>query len=1142
MTHRLALFVLTLLTAGGVFAQLTTGSMNGTVTDPNGAVVPGAKLVARHTPTGRDFETNSTDAGLYVFAALPVGPYTLSVEKVGFKKVSRSNLEIRVGSRQTLDVPLEVGDVQQIVEVSAEAPILESTTSERGQNFSNKFMETLPLFTGGIRNPRAFTGLMPGVNDAAERSVNGSGGRAEEVMIDGASLIIPESGGTVFNFPAAEMFGEFKLLTGTYAAEYGRFGGGVELFITKSGTNDLHGRGFWNLRRDIFDANAWAFNRSNIRRPKTRINEAGFSVGGPAWIPKAYDGRNRTFWFFTYSSDLRPATNAPTLSTVPTADMKRGNFTGFRIYDPATTSGNVRQPFAGNLIPQSRFSRVSQNFIPGLPDPNVGTIQNNLNFVNTSQLTDDIWSLKVDHAFSDRNRVAYFHSLQDQNVAANTALPGPLGQGLGESFQRPEYYRVNHDLILKPNLLVHSTYGYSRTRQGWSNPAQRGFASKVGLSLPSDATPRIRFTAADALSPWGVQDGKVDNGFQFNTTHHFNSLLTWIKGRHEFKMGGDFRRLQTTANDKAGSNGLFQFERAQTALPTDTANTGHSFASFLLGAPDRVEFTTLPVPDVQIRYGYHAGFFSDNWKATSRLTLNLGFRYEVPIGWHMSNYQYSSFSPGVPNPAAANRAGALIFMGPGPGRTGTKRPYPTDFSGVGPRLGFAYQLARSTVLRGGFGIHYQTLGNGGCGCTLGFAGSPGVRASDGLNPALQWDTGLTIPQGQTPPFIDPSFGNFLDVDYTGPDFGKAPRIYEWSFTIQHTVRNFLIDVAYVGNRGKGLNSTLDFNQVRPQFLSLGALLRQPINSPAVVAAGFTKPFPSFPDRESLAQALRPYPQFRNIQDRNSGDGLTWYDAIQAKVERRYGDWQLMANYTWSKSLGRLHFRQIFSQNFNAGGQAQDNYNIEEAKSYLPFDQPHAFKLLVSYDLPFGRGRSYLGGANRAVDLVVGGWNVAGVQTIRTPAPNYIAATNTLSNVLFTRYRKAIQTGTSVRANGNRDALDPGNPNVRWFTPCQVTGGRCVNGTAPFANPAEFEFGSASAFHDDFRNPYVVSENIAISKRFGVLRVREREVAFRYRADFFNIFNRTKFAVNGSFESPDFGRATGPQVGARLLTMGLLVDF
>jgi len=1132
-----------ILAASVSLAQMNTGSLSGTITDANGAIVPAAKVTARNIAAGQDYQTLSTEAGLYVFASLPVGAYSVTFEKTGFKKLNRGNIEIRVAQRQTLDVALEVGDVQQTVEVTAEAPLLEATTSERGQSFSNKFMDTLPLFTGGIRNPRAFTGYMPGVNDAAERSVNGSGGRAEEVMIDGASLIIPESGGTVFYMPSAEMFGEFKLLTSNYSAEYGRFGGGVELFITKSGTNQLHGRGFWNLRRDIFDANAWDFNRRGIARPKVRINESGFGLGGPVWIPKVYNGKNRTFWFVTYSRDLRPANFAAVQSTVPTAANKQGDFGSINIYDPLTTVGQVRQPFPNNRIPAARISRISQGFLALLPDPNGSSLQNNLAFVNTSKLTDYWFSVKVDHAFSPNNRLAFFHTFQRQNTGSVQFLPGPLGQGLGESFVRPKYPRFNHDLVIRPNILLHSTFGYSQTKTGWNNPDQAGFASKVGLNLPTNATPRIRFNAQDGYTAFGVQDGKVDNGFQDNNTYMFTSALTWLRGKHEFKMGGDIRRLQTVANDKAGSNGLFQFERFQTALPTQTANTGNSFASFLLGAPDRVEFTTLPVPDVQIRYGYHAGFFQDNWKVRPGLTLNLGFRYEVPIGWHMANFQYSSFSPTATNPRAGNRAGAMIFMGPGPGRTGTKRPYNTDFSNFGPRAGFAWQLGPNTVIRGGFGIYYQTLGNGGCGCTLGFAGPPGIIDANRPAPALFWDTGLVIPQGAVPPFIDPSFGNFLDVDYTGPDFGKAPRIYNWSFNIQHTVKNFLIDVAYVGNRGHGLNSTLDYNQVEPRYLQqYGSNLGRLINDPVVAGLGISPPFAGFGNR-TLAQALRPYPQFLNVLDRNSGDGLSWYDALQTKVERRFGGWQMMGAYTFSKSLGRLHFRQIFSQLFSPGGQAQDNYNLADQKSYLPFDQPHVFTLLSSYDIPVGKGRKFLADKHKAVDLVVGGWNVGVAMKYWVPAPVYITSTNSLAGLLFTRARKAVQTNVPIRANGARDQLDPSNPSVRWFTPCQTAGAACINGTAPFANPAsDTAFGTAAWFHSDLRNPKVFSENLALTKRFNVINVGDNAINLRAMANFFNVFNRTRFGVNGTFASPDFGRATGPQVGARLITLGVMAEF
>ena len=342
--------VAVLLLSSFAAAQVATGSLSGTVKDQTGSAVPGARVVATNTASGVKSETLTSEAGLYVIPSLPVGMYEVSVEMTGFKKLNRGNVEIRIATRQELDLTLDIGNMQETVVVTQEVPLLETTSSQRGQGLSTQFMNTLPFFSGGIRNPRTFVNYMPGANPSTELSVSGSGGRAQEVLIDGASATIPESGGVSFNFPAAEMFGEFKLLTSTFDAEYGRFGGGVELYVTKSGTNEFHGTAFLNWRRDIWNANAWAFNASGRARPKDQFNEIGAATGGPVWIPKLYDGRNKTFYFFTYSKDKRPVTSTAVLSTVPTARMKQGDFGELPasqiIYDPATTSGNTRHAFS----------------------------------------------------------------------------------------------------------------------------------------------------------------------------------------------------------------------------------------------------------------------------------------------------------------------------------------------------------------------------------------------------------------------------------------------------------------------------------------------------------------------------------------------------------------------------------------------------------------------------------------------------------------------------------------------------------------------------------------------------------------------------------------------------------------------------
>jgi outer membrane receptor protein involved in Fe transport len=1119
-------------------AQVATGSLSGVVTDPNGALVPGAKVIATNDATGLRVETTTTEAGLYVFPSLPVGMYTVSVEKVGFKKLSRSNIEIRIAQRLDLNLRLELGEVVETVTVTAEAPLLETTSPMRGQNFSNRFMNTLPLFSGGIRNAQAFVGYMPGVSRGTpELSISGSGGRATEVLIDGASLVIPESGGVVFNFPGAEMFGEFKLLTNTYDAEYGRFGGGVQIFVTKSGTNDFHGAAFLNMRRDIWNANAWAFNASGRARPKERFNEIGGAAGGPIWIPKVYDGRNRSFFYFTYSKDQRPVTTTAVVNTVPTVAMRNGDFSEVpqMIYDPATTSGNTRQPFPNKIIPRSRFSPISAKLAEVIPNPTRPTLV--ANFDNNNQNVYDryIWNLKFDHAITPNNRIAFTVTKENESNNALAAFPGPLGQGL-HGFQRPDNWRWNHDMILSPTLIAHTTFGYSRTRQLWDNPNQKGWATRLGfpgLSGNSDATPRIRFSGPDNLTNWGVQDGKVGNGSQINITYHFTQGWTWTRGKHEFKFGGDLRRLHTTSNpiDLAGTNGTYDFTRAQTALPTNLAGTGHAFASLLLGLPDRAERVATPVLLGNIRYGYHAVYFQDNWKLTPRFTLNLGLRYDVPIGWHDKNGDYSMVDLSRPNPGAGGLPGAVVFAGKGAGRTGQKRFYPTDFSNVGPRLGFAWRVLEKTVIRGGFGIFYQALGNGGCGCRLGFS-NPITYVSDGVNAALQWDNGVPAPPGfRPPPLIDPTVGNFAgDMDVMGPNFGKAPRNYNWSFNIQQEFKNFVFDIAYVGNRGRGLNSTIELNQLPVSRLALGSLLQRRITDPAVVAAGFTKPWPGFPDNQTLAQALRPYPQFFGVLDRNSGLGKVWYDSLQTKIERRFGSWQLMAAHTWSKALAANHYRQIFSQHFNVG--AQDAYNPEDMKAISPFDQPHIVSILNSYDLPIGKGKRFLNTDRFWLNLLIGNWTIAAAQNYRNGAPIQISAPNTLgSGVLFSRFKKANRGPDPVRLDIDRTALDPNNPSIRWFGP------------NAFVQPGQFELGTVASYLREFRQPPVFEENVSLQKRLQFPVRADRTVDLVLRADAFNIFNRTNFGgVVAAVGNPNFGRVTGPQQSPRIITMGLRLEF
>ncbi len=1130
-----------LLWASAAFAQSSAGSMSGAVSDPNLAVVPAAKVTATNSQTGNAWTTVTSAAGLYLFPSLQPGTYSITVEHPGFKKSTQSGIQILLAQRVTLNLKLELGEVAQTVEISAVAPLLSSTTSELGTNFQPKLMQNAPLFTGGIRNPQAFIAFMPGVNNGSgDSSINGSSRRSKEVLMDGASFTIPESGGTVFNFPAAEMFGEFRLLTNNFAAEYGRTGGGIEIYTPRSGTNDIHGSLYQNIRRDVLDANAWANNRAGRPRPKTRLNEQGLGVGGPIWIPKLYDGRNKSFFFLTYTRRRQPAGVSTAISTVPTAAMKTGDLTetGRAIYDPATTSGNTRQPFAGNRIPSSRFSQITQKILPLYPNPTDPGIVNNFANLNVLPFKDDIWSIKFDHAIRAANRVSFFFTNQNQDSPqADLNLPGPISHGLTTQ-QRPRNVRVNHDWNLRPTMLLHTTVAFSDTRQFFQNPEQIGWTTRLGLTglvgrAQTNAFPVVNFDPTDRLTALAATNGPKNVGSQINSTWHLNQALSWVRGKHEFKMGWDVRNLGTYADplDIANGQGTFTFRRNQTALPTALGTTGHSFASFLLGGVDNAT-VTLAANSVEerTRYGYRAAFFQDNWRIRPGLTLNLGVRWDFGMPRDNKLDEFTSFSPTLANPAAGNRLGALAYAGEGAGRTGRKRFGDLVYGQFGPRLGLAWQVNPKTVVRGGYGIYYaaanHTTGGFCLGCAFGFSAEARWQ-SDNINPSFSWDRGFQAPPGFIePPFINPAFANGGSPWFLSPRSGRMSRHHNWNFNIQRELpKGLLFDIAWVGQRGSDLNSTIQMNQLDPSFLRLGALLTRPINDPAVAAQGFREPFQGFQqlygNSATLAQALRPFPQFRDIPDHYGAIGQNWYDALQTKVEKRFGDTIFMFGYVWSKtqSLGS-RTQTAFNE------EPQNSLDFASEKALQLYDWPHVVNFLGSWDVPLGKGKRFVnqGGIS---NVVLGGWSVASTLQYRLVGNLLlIQAPNTLSGSLFTNFKRANVTGSGVRTNTSRGDLDPSDPSSRWLNP------------AAFSQPGQFEFGSASRYLSAARNPGVLNENISIIKRTTLFTRGDQPVFFEWRADFFNLFNRSNFGgINATITSPDFGRPTGAQTGARLITMG-----
>lgn len=1127
-------------------AQSNTGSLSGRVTDPSEAVVTGAKVTVTNDETGVAVSTTTNSEGLYQFLSLPVGAYTIQVEHPGFRLTRQTGIRIDVATRDSVNISLSVGDTTQTVSVSSDAPLMSTETSDTGTVFAPKFMKDAPLFVnGGFRNPENFISYVPGVNNGQQdSSINGGARRSKEVLIDGASHTNPESGGVAFaangGIGSVEMYGEFKLLTSNFSAEYGRTGGGVEVFVTRSGTNALHGTAFDFLRNDKFDAAGWTVNqrRPYLGKSKIRQNEFGVAAGGPVFVPKLYNGRNKTFWYFTWNGYKQNNGGGTTVASVPTALMKQGNFSELgsrQIFDPDTTqtvNGVItRTAFPGNIIPKNRWSSVSSKMLSLIPDPTGPGLSSN--FATTSLTTVDrnIYSIKLDHSFSERNRISGLYSWQRLDALTQSGLPGPLATG-SINHDKPDITRLNHDFNFTPRLLNHATFGLSRYQALFNQLPDHLKDWAVTLGLKGVATngsqsfPIVTFT--DSLTGYGT-DPK-NRGAQQNWTYEFIDGVSWLKGRHEFKFGFEYHKGRTFQDpfDDSYAHGKFNFNSLQTADPTNRSATGYSFASFLLGDPNdaRRDFNT---KGVDIKYGYRALWANDNFKVTPKLTLNLGLRWELFIPRTDTNLTLSAFDPTIPNPAAGGRLGALSFAGTGTGRNGRVRFGDIYYDNFGPRIGAAYQLTPKTTLRGGYGMYFSAAnGNtgGGCfPCGWGVSASPTPTSPDGISPAFNWDNGFLVPPGFVPPpVIDPSYANGQTVLVVSKEDGLAGRIQNWQINVQRELpKGFLADVAYLGSKGTRLNNYVPYNQVDPKYLSLGSLLSASITDPRVVAAGFQVPYAGFTG--TLAQALRPYPQYNNIIHTYLGQGATRYDALQAKLEKRYSALTLLLGYTWEKNLS---INGAFTQTGNGIG-PQDQYNLKVEKALSIHDIPHTLNLVYAYDLPFGRGHRWLNSSNGFVNAVAGGWTLSGIHQYRSGTLIQISApVNTLgTGVLFTPALRVNTTGSAIRSGVDRTALDPNNPDVRWIN------------RAAFSIPGAFQFGSASPFLNDLRNPPFFTEAFSIVKR---VKMWER-ADIEYRADMSNVLNRTSFGgVNVNLSDANFGRVTGVQQGPRIIQMALRLNF
>jgi hypothetical protein len=1027
------------------FAQTNQGSIAGNVLDPSGAVVANAKITARGAATGSTYQTESSSAGAYRFPNMSIGTYDITATAPGFKTATLTGLLVQIATTSSLDIKLQTGTVSENVEVNADAPTVQSESSDVGGVIMQKQTLDLPLALGStvqaMRSPEAFVFLIPGAVGPGSDSGNGgtfeskiSGGQnyATEVLLDGAGTTRSENGSSFDETaPSVEALSEFKVITSTLPAEFGRTTGGIESFNTKGGTNDLHGVAYDIFRNEDLDANSWGSDyqlkqnltpaqRASFQRPLDRQNDYGGALGGPVRIPHLYDGKDKTFFFFSWEQYRQQQGGVNTIS-VPTTAERGGDFSALltnnvlgtnpcqgnapifqgEIFDPATTQtvGGVecRTPFAGNKVPSGRFTSTGSKIIGFYPSPQTAAASNNFSFPFAFPILDTTTTFRIDQNISQKSK-AYFTYSSRENVRTSVtpAFPGPADTGGRNQFFGTHYIRFGYDYTIGPTLLNHLNIAYNRTNsknvgigvalgkgQNWD--AALGITGATGLMFPAINPGEAPETALGD----NVDGDTIDNGFRFGDT------LNWVRGKHEFKIGYEQWYQQYNPLNFQNTSGTFNFGRGQTAGTSATANlSGNGIASILLGEPVSAN---LAVYASQARWlrSYFAGFIQDSYKITPTLVINYGLRYEIDQPQKEATGDTSNISLTQANPGAGGLPGVLVFAGKGAGRDGNvnQRWANTWFKDFGPRLGFAWSPTRfdgKTVFRGGYGIIYgglQYADFGGFNRT-GFQANPAFNSTNGFDPAFALDSG--VPGFAPPPNLDPTQLNFQGPQYTAPSFGRPPMIQNWSVEIQHELATDLIaDIAYVGQHSTHLRSNYDAqNTLNPKYFSLGTTLLAPINSAQAAAAGVTPPYGGFPSSAIVAQALVPFPQYFgfNTDGTLENYGQSTYNALEASLTRRFHNGlNLMASYTWSKTLTDADAALPFFATLHGGGSGQNVFNKNGDKAISNQDLPQNFVVSYIYELPFGRNKKFLNHPG-AVDRVVGGWSVSGVQRYESGQP------------------------------------------------------------------------------------------------------------------------------------------------------------
>ena len=1126
-------------------SEAISATLSGTIQDENGATVPGATVTLSNPNVSFSRQVTTGDNGLYTFALIPPGNYQLRVEKTGFNAYLQPNIVLAVGQSSTLNAQLQVGNVNQTVEVTAQAPVLNTGSADLGAEVSSKQAVELPLnirnvyglveLDSSVNNSQQFQGLNPpGSQGNVDQDIaffNFGGGRfgTTAFLLDGAWDGAGDWDGVIY-VPSVDELQEFRIQTNTFSPQYGLSMGNVVNAVTKSGTRSFHGDAFEFIRNNNLDANNYFNNLNGLERPQFKRNQFGFTAGGPVYIPHFYRQRDKTFVFGAYEG-LRQQTPTTLLATVPTDLERTGDFSQTfnqdgslaTIYDPFSTklvNGQyTRTPFANNKIPAIDLDPVALKLMSYYPAPNRpgNALTGANNFAGTAGLptNSDQYTIRVDENINEKqnfyarwSQKRQFKQLEGEFFGAGD----PGGNGTLAPDNRFEG-GLGYTYVFSPTFVMSLNFGWGRWVEGRKPQGVPFDVTAVGLPAALNtysgpgAFPTVNLTGYQNLGSGGLNATPRE-------ARTYAVDFTRNLGPHGLSMG--FMGITFILNTFNSAQASFDFspDFTQGPFPTDAnADTGSSVASFLLGTGDNSSAGIGYSAEAAYSKANYGWYFNDDWKATKSLTLNLGIRYDIqtPIRDRFNRLSYFTFAP---NPIS-NQVPGLSLPGNLQYVNGDQRGvYDTNYKNFAPRVGLAYSAFKNFVFRAGYGIFYTPAMEMGDYQGLSLNGysqiTPYVGTLDGVTPqnllSNPFPSGLLAPVGQ-------ASGGATNV---GQNINAvlrnraSPYVQQWTSNVQYQLGGTVLQAAYIGNHGTKLlfGSTFELNQLPPADLTLGNQLLQQVPNPfagVITSGALSGPTVAY------GQLLRPFPEYTGVENVQPPSASSSYNAFAFSANRRFSNGlQFLVSYTWSKYLTNSEGPEGWTN-----GQAQSVrnwYDTSLEKSLMIDDIPRSLVVSYVYELPVGKGRAFAP-SSKILDAAIGGWQVAGISNFKDGFP--ISVTDATNN--------------TNSFGGNQRPNIVGNPNLsnksiyNYFN------------TAAFAQPAPFTFGNAPRTMGYLRAQGTLNTDLTLQKYWRLWNENSR---LQLRAEFYNIFNRTQFFAPGStYGTSTFGVIPGA-LAARSIQFGM----